>query len=250
MNQITTIEEVIAQLDEIIKWSIIHKSRIGYFATLYRRMTVAVQQAILNGSFEDGKRMEQLDVTFANRYFAAWESYTNKKACSNAWCAAFDACENSGLIVLQHLLLGINTHINLDLCIAAADCCPKDKIYGLQSDFQKINEVIALQAQLVQDTLCNIWLPLRLLTSISNNKEKAVLNFSIDTARDCSWANAIVLANTNDSLKDQHIAQIDNMVVVLGKQIINPGIRANFLLKPVLWMEDKDVAKIIAILQN
>lgn len=250
MGPITNIKEVITQLDSIIQWSINNKSRIGYFATLYRRMTVAVQQGIINNSFQDGKRMEQLDVIFANRYFAAREAYINKQPCSDAWCTAFDACENSDLIVLQHLVMGINTHINLDLCIAAAECCPGDKIYALQSDFEMINAIIEGQSQLVQTSLSNIWFPLKFITSISNKEQKAVLNFSIATARKCSWANAIVLANANDDLKKGHISQIDNMVVELGKKIDHPGFWISLLLKPVKLMESRDVAKIIGLLQK
>jgi hypothetical protein len=250
MYAVTTIEEVIAQLDKIIEWSLTNKSRIGYFATLYRRMTIAVQQGILNNSFQDGKRMEQLDIIFASRYFTAWNAYINKQPCSNAWCTAFDACQNPDLIVLQQLILGINTHINLDLCIAAAECCPGNKIYDLQSDFEKINQIIEAQSQLMQNTLCNICFPLKLLTNISNNKEKAVLNFSIDTARKCSWANAIVLAGASDSIKSGHISQIDNMVVELAKKIINPGAWINFILKPVKWTESKDVGQLIGVLKN
>ena len=250
MNPITTIDGVIAQLDEIIDWSINNKSRIGYFATLYRRMTIAVKQGILTNQFEDGKRMEQLDIIFASRYIDAWESYISKQSCSNAWHTAFDACQSSELIVLQHLLLGINTHINLDLGIAAAQCCPGDTIYSLQTDFGKINDIIEAQSQIVQDILCNIWPPLKLFTDISNNSQKAVLNFSIDTARKCSWANAIVLANTDDTLKAAHISQIDNMVVGLAKQIIDPGIWMEFLLKPVRMMEDSDTNKLIGLLKN
>lgn len=250
MNEATTIEEVISQLDHIIEWSITNKSRIGYFATLYRRMTVAVQQGIINNIFQDGKRMEQLDVGFANRYFVAWDSYTNKQPCTGAWQLAFDACENSDLICLQHLILGINTHINLDLCIATAACCPGDKIYDLESDFNKINAVIATQAQLVQDTLCKVWFPLKMLNDIANNQEKAVLNFSIDTARTCSWANAVALALTSDQLKNQLISQIDHTVIEVGKKVINPGFWVNLTLKPVLLMESKDVGNIIGLLKD
>jgi hypothetical protein len=250
MNEATTIEEVISQLDDIIEWSISNKSRIGYFATLYRRMTVAVQQGIINNIFQDGKRMEQLDVDFANRYFFAWNAYSNKQPCSSAWTLAFDACDNSGLIVLQHLILGINTHINLDLCIASSECSPGDKIYDLESDFNKINEVIATQSQLVQDTLCKIWFPLKVLNDIGNKQEKAVLNFSIETARSCSWANAIVLAHIDGQMKNQQISIIDNTVVDLGKKIINPGFWMNLILKPVLLMESKDVSKIIGLLKD
>ena len=250
MNSITTIDGVIAQLDEIIEWCIANKSRMGYFATMYRRMTVAVKQGILANQFQDGKRMEQLDIIFASRYFDAWSAYTSQRPCSNSWHSTFDACQDSELIVLQHLLLGVNTHINLDLAIASAQCCPGNSIYALQPDFQKINDIIETQSQLIQDSLSKIWPPLEMLTNISNNQEKAILNFSVANARRCSWANAIVLANLHDTLKSQHIAQIDNMVVGLGEKIINPGILMGFLLKPVRMMEDADTDKMIELLKD
>jgi hypothetical protein len=246
----TTIDEVITELDTIIAWCIANKNRGGYFASLYKKMTIAVQQGIAANAFEDGKRMEQLDVIFANRYFNAWYAYLGKQPCSNAWCTAFDACQNPDLIVLQHLLLGINTHINLDLCIAAADCCPGNSIYGLQSDFDKINQIIEAQSQLIQNSLTHIWPPLGLLTDISNRSEKSVLNFSIDNARKCSWANAIVLANIDAGSKDSHISDIDNMVVIIAKKIVDPGMWMSFLLKPVRMMEDSNVDNLITTLQN
>jgi hypothetical protein len=194
--------------------------------------------------------MEQLDIIFASRYMLAWEAYINKKSCSNAWHTVFDTAQNSELIVLQHLLLGVNTHINLDLCIAAAQCCPGETIYALQTDFEKINDIIEIQSQLVQDTLNNIWPPLKLFSDISNNREKDVLNFSIATARKCSWANAIVLANTDKNVSAGHISQIDTMVTDVAKKIIEPGIWMEFLLKPVRMMEDRDVDKLIELLKN
>jgi hypothetical protein len=157
MLQATTVDEVITHLDNIIDWSKSRESRIGYFAILYRKMTAAVRDGINNNSFADSARMAQLDVIFANRYLQAWDAYVNKNPCPNAWCAAFDAAEKSSPIVLQHLLLGINTHINLDLAIAAAECCPAHKIFDLKSDFGKINSVIAHLVQSVQDTLAQIW---------------------------------------------------------------------------------------------
>ena len=250
MRQATTIAEVISKLDDIIELSIQQNSRLGYFATLYRRMTADIQQGILNNSFEDGKRMELLDVRFANRYFVAWEAYTNKQPCSDAWCAAFDACKNSSLIVLQHLILGINTHINMDLCIATAESCPGDKIYALKNDFNKINDLIAEQAQLVQNTLTKIWFPLRFLNKISEGREKAVLNFSIGTARNASWASAVALAHAEGSIKNGLVAQIENVVIDISKRVINPGIWVGFILKPVRMMESKNVGKIIGLLKG
>ena len=67
MKPVTTIDGVIAELEEIIQWCLVQKSRVGYFAMLYQRMTVAVKQAIIANEFQDAKRMEQLDIIFAVR---------------------------------------------------------------------------------------------------------------------------------------------------------------------------------------
>lgn len=165
-------------------------------------------------------------------------------------CAAFDACNNNKLIVLQHLILGVNTHINLDLGIAAAETSPGESIYDLQKDFEKINAVIASLTQAVQETLCNIWFPLRMIGKIVNNRQEAVLNFSIATARKTSWANAIALSIAGNEAKNNYINIMDNTVVSVAQRVINPGIATSFLLRPVRIMEDKDVRKIIDILQK
>lgn len=248
MIKATSLTEVIFHLDTIIAWSKQHQSRIGYFAALYRRMTIAVQNGIAANIFADGKRMEHLDVMFANRYLQAWEAYINKQKCTNAWCASFDACSNKSLIVLQHLLIGINTHINLDLGIAAADVCPGDKIYDLQNDFEKINNVIASITQAVQDDLTEIWFPLKTLTQIANNRHEAVLNFSINNARKASWVNAIALAAVQGEARSNYIDMIDRTVVKIANRIANPGFATSFILKPVLFMENKDVSKNIDLL--
>ena len=209
MKAAQNIIDVISRLDEIIDWCNQQNSRMGYFATLYKRMTVAVQQGIVNNMFEDAARMEQLDVHFANRYIAAWDAYVNRKSCSMGWTTAFDACNNNSLIVLQHLILGINTHINLDLSIAAAQTCPGEKIYGLQKDFEKINDVIADLSQQVQNSLADIWFPLRTLQKITNKREEPVLNFSINSARKASWANAVALALIQGHAHENYIIKID-----------------------------------------
>lgn len=194
--------------------------------------------------------MEQLDVVFANRYLQAWEAYVNKQKCSNAWCAAFDACDNTKAIVLQHLILGINTHINLDLGIAAAETCPGDKIYDLQHDFEKINDVIESLTEAVQETLCKIWFPLRMLGKISNGRHEAVLNFSIDSARKASWANAVALALVQGEARSNYINMIDNTVTKIAGRVLNPGFGVSFLLSPVRMMEDKKVSNIIDVLNK
>src|SRR5437868_5450008 len=183
MLQARSINEVILQLDEVIAWCKNNRSRMGYFATLYRKVTIAVQEAISNKSFEDCSRLDRLDTIFANRYLAAWNCFITNQRCTQSWIKTFNAARTNNLTVIQHLLLGINTHINLDLAVAAAETCPGEKIYDLQNDFEKINTVIASLVQTVQDELSAIWWPLKFFADINNNRRKAIINFSIDNAR-------------------------------------------------------------------
>lgn len=51
------------------------QSRLGYFAALYNRVTMAVRDGIHAGAFDDTERMARLDVVFANRSIAAYEQF-------------------------------------------------------------------------------------------------------------------------------------------------------------------------------
>ncbi|HTI94128.1 MAG TPA: DUF5995 family protein, partial [Puia sp.] len=64
----TTIDEVLSQLSGIIAESRQAGDRCGFFAALYYKVTAKVKEGIEKGQFEDGARMEKLDVLFANRY--------------------------------------------------------------------------------------------------------------------------------------------------------------------------------------
>ena len=244
------IQEVIDRLDEIIAWSKLHHSPMGYFAMLYRRMTVAVRDGIKAHLFEDGARMELLDTSFANRYLQAWNAYTQQQRCTNAWYTTFEACNNNKLVVVQHLLAGVNAHINLDLGIAAAVIAPGEKIFALQGDFDKINDVIAGINQDVQESLCRIWLPLKSLENMTGNQQDAVLNFSIATARKTAWANALALAFIPADMAATHINTIDAAVVTIANRIIHPGTITSMLLLPVRQMENTDVSRNIDLLKT
>ena len=119
------------------------------------------------------------------------------------------------------------------------------KIYDLQNDFEKINVVIAAQSQAMQNTLCKIWFPLKLLANISNHRQDAVINFSIDQARKASWASAVALALVQGEARDNYISMMDDSVVRIADRIINPPFFTGLLLKLVLMMESKNVSKMI-----
>jgi len=248
--QIQNIQDVVNQLAQIIEQSEATKNKAGFFAALYKRMTVAVMNSINTNQFDDGARMEKLDMIFAQRYLDAYSCFLSKQPCSNSWQFAFDCCMDNSLIVLQHLLLGINTHINLDLAIAAAEIAPGNSIHALQNDFNKINSLISSLTDDIQECLCEVWLPMRMLMKIANGKQMAVLNFSIDKAREASWSNAVMLANMNAEQKNIYIQQMDNVVKLLGEKIKSPDIATRFILEAIHVTEYDDVARTINLIDT
>lgn len=245
-----TIEEVLKRLDEIIVWSKAYQSPVGYFACTYRIMTAQVLKGIQQKKFEDNPRMTQLDIAFASRYLEAWESYSKGKRCSNSWYLAFEAAKNKDLLILQHIFLGINAHINLDLGISAASIMPYRKINLLKTDFERINSVIASINQNVQDSLNKICYPVHLIDKLSNGKDNAVLDFAISKARDTSWATAVIASNTPNFLKDSVINIVDYAAAKVASQILNPKLLSSALAKELKKCESNYVVKNIEILEQ
>lgn len=244
-----TIDGVIHSLTKIIEWSKLHKRRFGYFAALYRKVTIRVKEGIANGEFEDGKRMERLDVIFANRYLEAFEQHQSQKETTISWKLAFDTCKRWRPIVLQHLLLGMNSHIDLDLGIAAAEAAPREKVKDLKDDFNKINEILASQVNGVQDELAKVWPLLKLLDRLAGNVDESLANFGMKISRAKAWRVAEMLSPLSSEDRTIKIKDLDNDTFKIGKTILYQGYIIWLVLLLIRVGEMRSVPKIIQILE-
>ncbi|MFD1615631.1 DUF5995 family protein [Gelatiniphilus marinus] len=215
-----TIDEVIEILGNIIENSKKDESTLGYFASLYQKVTISVKNKLHTNYFDDDARMEKLDVMFANRYLLAYSNYKQGKPNTKSWDSAFKASKQNSLIVLQHLLLGMNAHINLDLGIAAAEVSDVSSIDTLHSDFNKINAVLADLVEEVQEDLSKIWPTLVKILKFANKVDDFFINFSMSIARDGAWkfANELVTQKEIKS-REQYIAIRDDKIAALSKSI-------------------------------
>ena len=194
-----TIDDVITQIDNIIKFSEENQDPLGYFAVLYRRVTVEVKHGIATSFFDDAARMEQLDIVFAGKYLDAYYDYKKGNKIPESWQKAFDLSKNYWPITLQHLLIGMNAHINLDLGIAAAEVSAGKNILHLQNDFYKINQILASLVHGIQMNLCTIWPPLRTILLKTGQYDNLLVDFSMEIARDGAWGFAKKLSITRES---------------------------------------------------
>jgi hypothetical protein len=241
-----SIDEVIARLTGIIDISRKESSRLGYFAALYRKVTVSVKQGILNGRFEDGARMERLDINFANRYLEAYDLHRKGEAPTASWQVSFEAAGHWRPLILQHLLLGINAHINLDLGIAAVETAPGDRLASLKHDFDLINKILADLVQPVQDEIGEVSPWLDFLEKIDQSADNAIINFSMDKARASAWDLALKLNSLGENERIAAVKLRDLEIAALGRLVYKPpGILLNLGLLAIRSRESNDVARII-----
>lgn len=245
-----TIDEIIEQMNHIIDRCIKEKSKLGYFAVLYRDVTVQVRDKINEGGyFENNKQMEHLDVVFANRYLDAIHEYLNDDRPNQSWLVAFEASRSSSPMILQHLLLGMNAHINLDLAIATAQVAPGNSLPGIKNDFQKIMDILSGMIDEVQERIEVVSPSFRLIDKFGGKTDERIAGFVINKARELAWDTAEKLAFESPEQVKQSSKYHDEIVAIVAKGIYRPG----FILSVCFWFikrrEEKNVVKVIEALK-
>ena len=248
--QAKTIDEVIQILNSIISETKKEGSTLGYFTVLYCKVTQKVKEGITNGDFEDGPRMEHLDVVFANRYIKAYYEYKSKQKPSLCWEIAFKKSDDFWLIMMQHLLLGMNAHINYDLGIAAAEVCPGNAIHSLKNDFNKINTILASLVGNVEKALSDIWPTLKWILKKTNKVDTFLVDFSMQMARDGAWKFATEIAPLLPNELAIALRNRDVKITETVKLVTNPGFVASSIFKIIRLSELGSVDKKIATLEN
>jgi hypothetical protein len=236
-----SIAEVLIRMDEIVSECRSKESRIGYFAVLYRQVTLRIKQGILNREFEDNPRMEKLDILFAKRFIDAYELWLQGKQPTKSWRIAFESSKSNSHLVLQHLFLGINAHINLDLGIAASQTMEGSDLNEIRNDFNKINSILAELVDGVKANISTVSPIFGWLIPLAKGKDEMFLNFSIQLARDGAWKYAGEYHLAPD--KKFQIRDRDENISKLAEKLINPGKLLSFLVKIIGFAEWKSVNK-------
>ena len=244
------IDDVLRELDRIVDQTIADNDYLGVFAYVYRRTTAQIKYGIEQGRFEDGRRMEQMDVVFARRYIDAYWAYRNGKPVSRAWQSAFDA-RRQPITLLQHLLLGMNAHINLDLGVAAAETAPGQAIQQLEKDFMTVNDILAEIGDEMQERLSRASRLLFLLDWVGGRKDEQIVNFGINKARSFAWQVAVSLARLKGAGRKDTISGVDETTHQIGNIVARPpGRLLPWVLRLIHRWEEKDVGRVVALLKE
>ncbi len=250
MRIASTINEVIEILDEIIAVEVAQNSAMAFFPVLYKKVTERIRDGIINSDFQDNPRMERLDVLFANRYLEAYYNYKLGKEITKSWQLTFEATKDDSVIILQHILLGINAHINLDLGIVASQTVGNgNPLAPFREDYDKINDILRNMVQSMQTSINNVSPLLILLEWIGKGKEDKLAAFSINVARDGSWLFSNQYHNSINQTSE--ILRRDKIIAVLAAELSNVKSKMlRFVIKIVRFFESKKVSKVAASLEN
>jgi len=207
----------------------------GYFAALYVRVTEDIADGILHDRFENGERMERFIDTFAGHYIGARTAQIPVARC---WQATWDVARDPDLVIVQHLLLGMNAHVNYDLAQAVVEVAANDGgLEAARDDFHTINDVLANTSVAV----------IRDLDLVSRWSSEAawlgggrLFNFTLDVARSQAWGAAERLYPLGGPERRQYLSELDELVSVLAYLITRPVWPARLALRLARRFEQRD----------
>lgn len=245
-----TIDEVLEALDAIIDDAIRNNHFTGIFAYLYRRTTYQIKCEIEKGTFEDNARMEEFDVVFANLYLNAFHHYKQQQNICESWKISFEA-NNRKLTIMQHLLMGMNAHINYDLGIAASEFMQGKPMEDLKNDFHKINDILAELIDEIQDRVKRVSKLFFVLDFLGGRMDETLIRFSIRQSREHSWNIANELYGMEAEARIPRIEALDAAVRRKSEYIIQPRPRVlNAALWAVRLFEEKNIGMVISRLRE
>ncbi len=207
----------------------------GYFPAMYARVTDRVQAAITDGRFGDGERMARFARTFADWYLGPRDGDRTRPAC---WKAADDVSADRRLLIVQHLLLGVNAHVNHDLPQVVVELADGEaSLDVLRPDFEAINDILAETQPDVLRDLGRVAGWTQLAVSRGGGR---VFNFSLGRARAQAWQSAQRLHDLDATARAGEAADLDRLVTVLAYVITRPSAPVSWLLPIPRWLEHDD----------
>ncbi len=252
LEEPTTIDDAVRGIDQVVDWAIRAESHIGYFAALYKRITLAIEQAIREGVFDDGRRVEELGVAFARRYFTSLNAYfypSEYQGLTIPWEVSFVG-QSDRAIMLQHMMAGLNAHITFDLGLALLSVAG-DSLDTLEDDFHRVNALLCSQIPGILDVVEQRSPELRWTRRLIPD-EVGVLKRMLTKLRSSAWLFAIYMAVQPDDARQKRVHQAA-WTATLGAWYLQPP--ARFTLFPVLVRiiakrESRDVAANIRALEG
>jgi hypothetical protein len=201
-----------------------------YFHATYLRTTIAVAGAIRGGGFIDPAWTERWDVAFASLYLDALEAATSGGQPTRPWQIAFSAPDD--LPALNHVLLGMNAHINFDLPQALVMVITDEEfddpalIARREADHRAIDRVLAARVAAEDDELVSVSGPGSVLNRLLRPLNQRGSQRFLRESRQKVWANAITLSQARRQGPEAYAAvlgELEELSAAKVSELTAPG---------------------------
>ncbi len=202
-----------------------------HFHATYLRTTKAVGTELAAGGFDDPVWVETWDIVFADLYLDALEADQRGAPVPGPWAVAFGAADKTKLAPLQHVLLGMNAHINYDLpqallaVITDQEFDDKALVERREADHRHIDLVLSRrvdgEAREAMDG-GQVRLVDRLLSPLNRLGTKRFLK----EARAKVWANTTILAmarRVGEAAYTERLGELERLVSARVAALTRPG---------------------------
>lgn len=216
--------DVLRLLDACVDTARAENSADGYFPLLYSWETRDLIAAADAGGFGSAERLRAMIVAFANQYFTARAQFRAGATAPAAWELAFRASRTESLLVVEHLLLAMNAHINRDLGIAAAET----GVVG--EDYQRVDAVLARGIDRVQTKLNRLSRVLWAVDILGRQFDELFVAYSLEAARREALVVAERLLRTPEGERPSLILEVGARAAAHGRRILHPPLRARVWL--------------------
>ena len=173
---------------------------LACFNRMYLDVTRQVNSQLGQGFFADPAFMTQLDVTFANLYFAAAGTAADPAAVPLPWRPLVRQRAVAGIEPVQFALAGMNAHINHDLPVAMVGTCTAlataPDAGPHFADYQKVDQLLDAAEQSIRQSFESA--PELAADQHLSAVATLIANWSINSARDVAWTNCLLLWAVRD----------------------------------------------------
>lgn len=201
---------------------------VKWFNRLYLQVTRSVRHAVSGPAFRDARFMTELDIVFANQYFAAIAAgEVDVSRAPSAWRPLLRARSAVGIARLQFALAGMNAHINRDLpqgIVQVFEALGGDPTSddARRQDFDSVNDLLErVEAEVKADFSVGV---IGVVDDLAGKADDVAAMWKVRAARHAAWTNAEVLwaLRRTPHLRNAFFDKLDGLTGLAGRGLLVP----------------------------
>ena len=201
---------------------------VKWFNRLYLQVTRSVRQAVSGPAFRDARFMTDLDIVFANQYFAAIAAgEIDVSRAPSAWRPLLRSRSTGGIARLQFALAGMNAHINRDLpqgIVQVFEALGGDPTadQARRQDFDSVNDLLErVEAEVKADFSVGA---IAVVDDLAGRADDVAAMWKVRAARHAAWTNAEVLwtLRRTPHIREAFFERLDGLTGLAGKGLLVP----------------------------